>query len=151
MVCHIVTNRPNLLGGMSQFGVDRQSVHFEMECQTSKLLQQTVCWVDASFGSKCHIVGSWVDGSSRHRRDTFTKIQARGMIHSSCVGMGLLVYLGHTVILSKYMGTLLLQDQRGPPAFYISPPVMSHHPPPLGMLQPPFRWPTLRASSCWLS
>jgi hypothetical protein len=34
---------------MSQFGVDRQSVHLETECHSSKLSQQTVRWVDASF------------------------------------------------------------------------------------------------------
>jgi hypothetical protein len=51
---------------MSQFGVDGQSVHLETECHSSKLSHQTVCWVDASFGSKCHVVGLSVDGSSRH-------------------------------------------------------------------------------------
>ncbi len=54
---------------MSQLGVDQQSVHFETECYSSKLSHQTVCRVEASFGSKCHEVGSWVNGSSRHRRD----------------------------------------------------------------------------------
>jgi hypothetical protein len=32
---------------MSQFGVDGQSVHFETECHSSKMSQQTVCRVDA--------------------------------------------------------------------------------------------------------
>jgi hypothetical protein len=53
---------------MSHFGVDRQSVHLETECHSSKLSQQTVCWVDASFGSKCRVVGLSVDGSSRHHQ-----------------------------------------------------------------------------------
>jgi hypothetical protein len=39
----------------------------ETECHSSKLSQQTVCWVDASFGSKCCVVGLSVDGWSRHR------------------------------------------------------------------------------------
>ncbi len=61
---------------MSQFGVDGQSVHFETECHSSKLSQQTVCQVDASFGSKCHVVGSWVDGSSRHPSSRKEKLPA---------------------------------------------------------------------------
>jgi hypothetical protein len=66
-VCHTVTNFTNFLGwGMSQFGVDRQSFHFETECHSSKLSQQMVCWVDALFGPICHVVGSWMDGSSKH-------------------------------------------------------------------------------------
>ncbi len=55
---------------MSQFGVDGQSVHLETECHSSKLSQQMVRWVDASFGSKCHVVGLSVDRSSRHRIET---------------------------------------------------------------------------------
>jgi hypothetical protein len=46
--------------------VDGQSIHFETECHSSKLSQPSVYWLDALFGSKCHVVGSWVDGSSRH-------------------------------------------------------------------------------------
>jgi hypothetical protein len=33
--------------GMSQFGVEGQSVHFETEFHSSKMSQQTVCQVDA--------------------------------------------------------------------------------------------------------
>jgi hypothetical protein len=51
---------------MSQFGVDGQAVHLETECHSSKLSQQTVRWVDASFGSKCRMAGLSVDGSLRH-------------------------------------------------------------------------------------
>ncbi len=52
---------------MSQFWVDGQSVHLETECHSSKMSQQTVCRVDKQCGSKCHMVGLWVDGSSMHR------------------------------------------------------------------------------------
>jgi hypothetical protein len=55
---------------MSQFGVDGQSVHLETVCHSSKLSQQTVRWVDASFGSKCRVVGLSVDGLSRHRKQS---------------------------------------------------------------------------------
>ncbi len=57
---------------MSHIGVDRQSAHLDLECHSSKLSQQTVHWVDASFGSKCHVVGLSVDGSSRHYSFTFS-------------------------------------------------------------------------------
>jgi hypothetical protein len=30
------------------------------------MLQQMIRWVNASFGSKCCVVGLWVDGSSKH-------------------------------------------------------------------------------------
>jgi hypothetical protein len=50
---------------MSHFGVDRQ--YLGTECYSSILSQQTVRWVDASFGLKCRVVGLSVDGSSRHR------------------------------------------------------------------------------------
>jgi hypothetical protein len=60
-------DKPSKFTRMSHFGVDRQSVHLETECHSSKLSQQTVRWVDASFGSKCRVVGLSVDGSSRHR------------------------------------------------------------------------------------
>jgi hypothetical protein len=51
--------------------MDRQSVHFEMECHISKLSQHTVCSMNASFGSKCSVIGVWRDGSSRHREREF--------------------------------------------------------------------------------
>jgi hypothetical protein len=58
---------------MSHFGVDRQCVHLETECHVSKLSQQTVRWVDASFGSKCRVVGSSVYESTKQRRHRGTQ------------------------------------------------------------------------------